>query len=176
MNILIPIILVITGIILIVLLVALLAKKGYDIKREIIINAPVQKAFDYLKYLKNWDNFSERVQADPEKKEAYKGTDGTEGFMIAWSGNKKVGEGEKEIISIVEGKKIETEIRFIKPFAVTGHTAMETETISGTQTKVTFHNSSTLPYPMNFLLLFVENGIAKDMERSLLCLKNILEK
>lgn len=37
-------------------------------------------------------------------------------------------------------------------------------------------NASTLKYPLNFLLLFVEKGIAKDMDKSLSVLKNILEK
>src|ERR1700753_1522756 len=124
MNILIIILLVIGSIIALLLIIALFAKKGYNINREIIINAPLQKVFDYLRYLKNWDNFNERATADPSKKEKFKGTDGTAGFIIAWSGNKKVGAGEKEIKLISEGKRIETEIRFVKPFVVVGHTNM----------------------------------------------------
>lgn len=176
MNILIAILLIIAGIIALILIIALVTKKKYDIHREVIINASLQKVFDYLKYLKNWDNFNERATADVDRKVEFKGTDGTVGFIYAWSGNKKVGEGEKEIMSISEGKKIETEIRFIKPFAVTGYTSMVTEPISDTRTKVIFSNASTLKYPLNFLLLFVEKGIANDMDISLASLKNILEK
>jgi Polyketide cyclase / dehydrase and lipid transport len=176
MNILITILFIIAGIVALFFIIALFTKKGYSIHREIIINAPLQKVFDYVKYFKNWDNFNERATADPGKKEEFKGTDGTPGFIIAWSGNKKVGEGEKEIKSITEGKKIETEIRFVKPFTAVGHTNMVTETVSDTQTKVIFSNTSNLKYPLNFLLLFVEEKIAKDMDTSLSTLKNILEK
>ena len=176
MNTLITILLVIAGIIALLLIIALFTKKGYNIQCEIIINAPLQKVFDYLKLLRNWDNFNERAVADPGRKNEFKGTDGTVGFIYAWSGNKKVGEGEKEIKAIVEGKKIETEIRFVKPFTVTGYTNMSTESVSGNQTKVTLSNASTLKYPLNILLLMVEKGIAKDMGISLSTLKNILEK
>ncbi len=176
MSILITVLLVIAGIIVLLLVIALVTKRGYSIQREIIIDVPPQKVFDYIKYLKNWDNFNERATADPGKKQVYQGTDGTPGFIIGWSGNKKVGEGEKEIKSISEGKKIETEIRFVKPFAVTGHSSMTTERMSDTKTKVIFSNASTLPYPLNILLLMVEKGIAKDMGTSLSVLKGILEK
>ncbi|MEO8086171.1 MAG: SRPBCC family protein [Bacteroidota bacterium] len=170
------ILLVIASIIALVLIVALFTKKGYDIHCEITIDAPLQKVFDYLKYIRNWDTFNERAVADPSRINEFKGTDGRVGFISAWRGNKKVGEGEKEIINIVEGKIIETEIRFVKPFAVTGHTNIGTEAVSEKQTKVTSSNASTLKYPLNFMLLFVEKGIAKDMEISLATLKDILEK
>lgn len=157
------------------LTIALFTKKGYNIQREIIIDAPLQKVFDYVKQLRNWDNFNERAVADPNKKNEFKGTDGMVGFIYAWSGNKKVGEGEKEIKAIVEGIKIETEIRFVKPFTAVGHTSIVTEPVPGNQTKVTFSNASTLKYPLNILIPMVEKGIAKDMYISLLTLKSILE-
>jgi hypothetical protein len=176
MNIFITVLLVIAGIIALLLVIALFTKRGYHIQREIIINAPLSKVFDYLKQLKNWDNFNERATADSDRKTVFKGTDGTVGFIYAWSGNKKVGEGEKEIMFISEGEKIDIEIRFIKPFTLTGYTSMVTESMSGNQTKVTFSNASTLKYPLNILLLLVEKGIAKDMDTSLSSLKDILEK
>ena len=176
MNILITVLLVIAFLIAVVLLIALFTKKGYNIQSKIIINAPVQNVFNYIRLIKNWDSFNERATADPSRKNEFKGTDGTVGFISAWSGNKRVGEGEKEIKFISEEKKIETEIRFVKPFAVTGYINISTESVSGNQTKVTMSNASTLKYPLNFLLLFVEKGIAKDMDVSLLKLKSILEQ
>ena len=56
MTILITILLVITGIIALLLIMALFMKKEHYVKREIIINAPRQKVFDYLKLLKNQDS------------------------------------------------------------------------------------------------------------------------
>ena len=34
----------------------------------------------------------------------FKGTDGEVGFISAWKGNKEVGEGEQEIIGLVENE------------------------------------------------------------------------
>lgn len=177
MNILITILLVLAGIIALLLIIALFTKKGYNVHREIIINAPVQKVFDYIKQLKNWDNFNKWAMADTGMKKEFKGTDGTVGFIYAWNGNKKAGEGEKEIKAIAEGKTFEWEIRFVRPFTAVGYTIMGTEpAVSGNQTKVTLSNASTLRYPLNIMVLLVEKMLPKDMDTSLSNLKTILEK
>ena len=176
MNIVITILLVIASIIALLLIIALLTKKEYNIQREIIINAPLQKVFDYIKQLKNWDNFNKWAMADPNMKREFKGTDGTVGFIYAWNGNKKAGEGEKEIKVIVEAKTFEWEIRFVRPMTLIGYTKMGTESLSDNQTKVTMSNASTLKYPFNIMISMVEKMLPKDMDTSLSSLKNILEK
>lgn len=109
MNIAVTILLVVAGITALLLIVALFMKKKHYVRREIVINAPRQKVFDFLKLLKNQDQFNKWAKADKDRKEETKGTDGTVGFIYSWSGNKSAGQGEKEIINIVEGQKIETE-------------------------------------------------------------------
>src|SRR4030095_1821982 len=104
MNIIITILLVVAGIIALLLIIALFMKREHYVKREIIINAPLQKVFDYVKLLKNQDQFNKHAKADPGRKEEFTGTDGTVGFIISWNGNKNVGEGQKEIKSIIKGK------------------------------------------------------------------------
>ncbi|MEY4876381.1 MAG: hypothetical protein RL708_1530 [Bacteroidota bacterium] len=127
MNTVIIILLIVVGIIALLLVIALFMKKEHFAKSETIINAPSQKVFDFLKLLKNQDKFNKYAKADPNRNWEYKGTDGTIGFIIAWNGNKDAGEGEKEIINLVEGKRIETQIRFVKPMVTTAHIIMETE-------------------------------------------------
>src|SRR3954468_11260504 len=117
MNILITILSIIACIIVLLLLIALFMKKEYKTYREIVVNAPLQKAFDYLKQIKNQDNFNKWIMVDPYMKKEFKGTDGSVGFIYAWNGNKEAGEGEQEIKAITEGKSIEMEIRFVRPFA-----------------------------------------------------------
>lgn len=176
MNTIITILLVVAGIIALLLLIALFMKKEHYVNREIIINAPLQKVFDFLKLLKNQDKFNKWAKTDPDRKWEYKGTDGTVGFIIAWSGNKNAGEGEKEIMNIIEGKKIETQIRFVRPMATVANVTMETETVTDNQTKVSFTNSGTLKYPMNIFIPMAEKKFPKEMDTSLSTLKNILEK
>ena len=177
MNILSTILLVIAGIIILLFIIAFFMKKDHYVKREIVINAPLQKVFDFLKLLKNQDQFNKWATTDKlNRKEEFKGTDGTVGFIYSWSGNKNAGQGEKEIKNIVEGKKIETEIRFVKPMRVTSYTIMETEFLSDNETKVYLINGGKLKYPINLMIPMAEKNFARDMDESLNKLKVILEK
>ena len=149
--------------------------KEHYVKREIIINAPRQKVFDYVILLKNQEEFNKNAAADADRKKEFKGTDGTVGFIIGRSGNKNAGEGEKEIKNIIEGKSIETEIRFVKPMTTSARIIMETESLSDDQTKVSWSNAGTLKYPINIMIPMMEKMLPKEMDSSLSTLKNILE-
>jgi hypothetical protein len=176
MNVIITIILVVAGIIALLLIIALFMRKEHYVNREIIINAPRQKVFDYLKLLKNQDEFNKHAMTAPDRKREFKGTDGTVGYIYAWGGNKKAGVGEKEIKNIIEGEKIETEIRFVRPMRAVAQIIMETESLSANQTKVKWSNAGDLKYPVNIFIPMMERSVAKDMDTSLSTLKNILEK
>ena len=176
MNVLITILLVVAGIIALLLFIALFMKREHYVKREIVINAPRQKVFDYIKLLKNQDEFNKHAMAGPDRNREFKGTDGTVGYIYAWSGDKNAGVGEKEIKNIIEGKRIETEIGFVKPMQITACVIMETESLSDNQTKVNWSNAGILKYPINVMIPMMEKSVAKDMDSSLLTLKNILEK
>src|ERR1700743_3195845 len=176
MNIVITILFIIAGIIVLLLLIALFMKKGYTTYQEIIIHAPRQKVFDYIKHIKNQDNFNKWIMIDPGMKKEFKGTDGTVGFIYAWNGNKEAGEGEQEIKSITEGKNIEMEIRFVRPFAGVAQAEMTAESLSDDQTKVSWSTASTMKYPLNIMLPMIVKMLEKDMGTSLTILKNILER
>jgi hypothetical protein len=176
MNILLIILLVIVSVIVLLLIMGFFMRKHHYVKREVVINAPRQKVFDYVKLLKNQDQFNKHAKADPNREEVYKGTDGTAGFIVSWNGNKNVGEGQKEIKNIIEGKRIDAEIRFVRPMRVTASIIMETESLGDNQTKVSWSNAGTLKYPINLFIPMMEKHVAKDMDSSLLTLKGILEK
>lgn len=166
-------------IIAIPLLVALFVKKDYAVEREISINKPKEAVFDYVKYLKNQDNFSKWATMDPDMKKTYRGTDGTVGFVSAWeSRNDDVGAGEQEITKITEGERIDYELRFIKPFESTEKAYMITEALGDNQTNVKWGFSGRMDYPMNLMLLFMdfEEMIGNDFETGLNRLKGELEK
>jgi hypothetical protein len=176
MNILFTSLLAVAGVIALLLVIALFIKKEHYVNREIIINAPSQKVFDYVRLLKNQETFNKHAMADADRQKEFKGTDGTVGYVYSWSGDKSAGVGEKEIKNIIEGKRIETEIRFTKPMVAVAAMIMETESLSDNQTRVNWSNRSTLNYPLNIMVPMIEKMIAKDMDGSLVTLKNILEK
>jgi hypothetical protein len=165
-------------IIAIPLVIAIFTKKDYAVEREITINTPKPEVFEYIKYLKNQDNYSKWALMDPAMKKEYKGTDGTVGFVSAWdSDNKDVGKGEQEIKNIKEGEKIDFELRFLKPMEDNANAAMETEAVTETQTKVKWGFNGKMPYPFNFMLLVMDMDemLGKDLETGLQNLKVILE-
>jgi hypothetical protein len=173
------ILIVIAVIIAIPLILALFVKKEYSVEREIIINKPKQEVYDYVKFLRNQNNFSKWANMDPAMRKEFRGTDGTVGFVSAWdSDDKNVGKGEQEITKIKEGERIDYEIRFIKPFESVAPAYMTTQAISANQTKVKWGFEGHMPYPMNVMQLFMDlpGMIGDDLQTGLNNLKNILEK
>ncbi len=113
---------------------------------------------------------------DPNMKKDFRGTDGTVGFVYAWDGNKNAGKGEQEIKNITEGERVDVEVRFEKPFEGIATAPIITEAVSENQTKVKWGMKGKSKYPMNFMNLFMNNMLGKDLETSLTTLKSILEK
>jgi hypothetical protein len=178
MNLLLTIVSGLVGLIVLLLIIAAFSKKKYSVSTEITIKQPKQLVFDYLKLLKNQDNFSKWALMDPSMSKEYRGTDGTVGFVSAWDSNKKnVGKGEQEIRKIKEGEQIDFEIRFIKPFAGLAQAYLTTDSLSDEVTLVKWGFTSKMAYPMNLMLLVMsmEKNIADDLHTGLLNLKKLLE-
>lgn len=172
------------GVVLLILIaipfiVALFVKKEYSVEREIIVRCDNNNVFEYIKFLKNQDDFSVWATMDPNMKKSYKGTDGKVGFISSWdSKDENVGTGEQEIIAIDEGKRIDFELRFIKPFKSTGKAYMSTEPMSPEETMVKWGFNGKMNYPTNIFLLFMdmEELLGKDLQIGLDNLKVELEK
>jgi uncharacterized protein YndB with AHSA1/START domain len=159
------------------LIVALFVKKEFAVEREVVINKPRDEVFNYVRYLKNHDNFNKWATIDPKMKKAYRGVDGTVGFVSVWeSENQEVGKSEHEIKGVTEGERIDFEIRFQEPFQSTDPAYMTTESVADNQTKVKSGYLGKMNYPTNLLCSFVQRKIGNDMETNLANLKAILEK
>jgi hypothetical protein len=161
------------------LVLAIFTKKEYHIEKMVTINRQKRTVFDYIRMLKNQDNFSVWAMMDPGMKKYFRGTDGNPGFVSGWeSNNKKVGKGEQEIKGITDGEKIDYEIRFIEPFAGIARASMETDSLSQNETRVTWQFDSRMNYPMNLMLLFMnmDKMVGNDLEKGLVNLKQVLEK
>lgn len=179
MKILKRIIISILSIILILLISALFVNQDYIVERQISINKPSQEVFDYVKFLKNQDNFSKWAMLDPEMKKTYSGTDGTVGFISAWdSQNEDLGAGSQEIMKINDGERIDFELRFLRPFESTEAAYITTEPVNEGQTKVTWGFNGKMIYPTNLMLLFIDfdEMLGPDLQQGLERLKLILEK
>lgn len=159
-------------------IIALFVQKEYSVVTQITIDKPVAEVFDYVKYLKNQDNFSVWAQMDPDMVKSYRGTDGTVGFVSRWESQlEDVGVGEQEIMRIDEGKRIDFELRFFSPFESTDPAFMSTEAAGAKQTLVQWGFDGHLDYPMNLMFLFLdfETMIGNDLNQGLEQLKQQLE-
>ncbi len=169
---------IIIGILAIIVLLALIAPKTYEVNRSILINQPLPEVFEYLKHIKNQDQWSPWKKKDPNMKQEFVGTDGEIGFISKWEGNKEVGIGEQEILGIEKNKQISSELRFFKPWKSVSQAYIKVDEIDANQTKVTWGFTGNNPIPMNVFMLFFnfEKSVGKDFDEGLESLKEILEK
>ena len=179
MKILKKVLLAVLAIVAILLIAGLFVSKDMNAETAIIIAKPTTEVFDYIKHLKNQDNYSKWATMDPAMKKDYRGTDGTVGFVSAWDSEKSdVGKGEQEIKKIVDGERVDFELRFIKPFESIAGAYMTTDSIAPNQTKVKWGFSGKMAYPFNIMRLFIdpEKAIGNDFATGLANLKAVLEK
>jgi uncharacterized protein YndB with AHSA1/START domain len=177
MKILKRILLAVVGIIIIILVFDLFINKEFSLSKEIVVNKPKQQVFDYVKLIKNQEQYSVWVMKDPNIKIVYTGIDGTIGAQSSWeSEDKNVGVGEQQIIELKDGESMKVELRFKKPFEGTNYATNTFTSVGDNQTKVTTTFTGKSKYPMNFMNLFMDMVLGKDMETNLNNMKTNLER
>jgi len=170
------ILIVLSSLIAFVLVLGLFMSRQYQIRREIVIDKPSDEVFDYVKHLKNQDNYSVWNMKDPHKKQVFTGNDGTVGFKNYWNGNDKVGEGEQEITAINPGKRVDVTVAFKRPFESTMQSYFTTEAMGNSATKVSWVIYGESSYPMNVTNIMLDSMLGEDIGKSLDNLKAVLEK
>lgn len=163
-------------IIVLIIVLGLIAPKKFETSRSIVINRELEDVFQYLKYIKNQDNWSPWKKKDPNMIQWYKGLDGETGFVAKWKGNKDVGEGEQEIINIIENESIDTQLRFFKPWKSESIGNLMVKSVEEGKTMVTWGFSGKNKFPFSIFMLFMsmDKMIGKDFEEGLESLKEIL--
>jgi hypothetical protein len=159
-----------------------LAPKEFIIERTIVVQKPIGQVFERLKYLKNHEEWNAWSRKDPTTKKEFVGTDGTIGFKSSWSSeNDELGTAEQEITGITEGKRMDTVIRFKKPFEGIFDSYIITESISEKETSVKLGMHDNMSFPMTVISFIVNDclgnrkKIEANMDESLRNLKGVLE-
>jgi len=157
------------------LIIALVMPTAFSYEVEIIVNKPKAEVFDYLKYLKNQNNWSVWILTATDMKQEYTGTDGTAGFISAWEG-KKAGKGAQELIKVTEGERVDTELRFEKPFKTTNKGYFITTAVDANKTKVVWGMAGDSPRLFNVISALMKGTLMKDFNQGLSNVKKNLEK
>ncbi|HEY2349311.1 MAG TPA: SRPBCC family protein [Puia sp.] len=174
--------LTVLGIIVVILLLIFLVfplfiRRRYTVEKQVLIERSNLSVFDFVKMLGNQVHYNKWVMMDPQVKRTSKGTDGTVGFISYWDSQvKNVGKGEQEITHIDTGSKLDSTVRFEKPFKNTARVTMTTIPVTAGQTRVIWKMDGQNKYPMNLTNLFIPGMLGKDMAESLGNLKSVLEK
>jgi hypothetical protein len=169
---------ILVGLVVLLFILSLIAPKTYHVFRSVEIAKPKSEVFNYLRSLKNMDDWSPWAKKDPNMEKKFTGTDGEVGSQSYWLGNKEVGEGEQEITKIVDGDRIEAELRFLKPFKSTSDCYTKVEDVGNGNTKVTWGFKGTNKFPMTIFSLFksMDSMVGPDFEEGMASLKEVLEK
>ncbi len=162
----------------VVAIAAVVTPTECKVEREITINRPKADVFNYVKMVKNQNTWGPWFKRDPAMKQEFRGNDGFVGFVSSWkSENAEVGSGEQEIKRIVEGERIETQLRFKEPFESQADAHLVMEATGSDTTKVKWGFTTSFPRPMNLMTLVVDmdEAVGKDFQEGLDNLKQILE-
>ncbi|GGA78163.1 hypothetical protein GCM10008015_18560 [Flavobacterium palustre] len=164
------------ALIVLLLVVALFVPKDYTVSVSATINTPKEKVFNYVKLIKNQEEYSVWVMQDPNVVMNYTGTDGTVGFKAEWnSKDDNVGEGSQQISKITDDR-IDVDLHFERPMKGDAKAATFVEDVSGNQTKITNEFYGHSDYPMNLMSLIGKKFITDAQTQNLANLKKILEK
>ncbi len=168
---------ILAAILVLLLFMASIAPKTYDVSRSIEINATKETIFPYLKFLEKQREWSPWSKKDPNMDTKLIGTDGEVGAVSYWKGNKDVGEGEQELTKIIDGKRVEGELRFFKPWKSESACYMDLEEISPDTNKVTWGFTGKNKFPFRIMMVFMsmDKMVGKDFEEGLQMLKRKLE-
>lgn len=169
---------IIAAIVLVFIVLAALAPKKYNMSRNIVIQKSRPEVYQYLKLMKNQDHWSPWKKRDPDMKQTFTGEDGTIGFISHWdSDHKQVGSGEQEILKLEENRRVESALRFFKPWKSESNGYFDMEDVGDNATKVTWGFYGTNKIPMNVMMLFynMDKAVGKDFEEGLNDLKSVLE-
>ena len=172
MKILKRIVLVLFILIALPLIIALFVPKEFHSEGSVVINKPKQEVFDYIKYVKNQDNFGVWQLSDPEMNTTEEGEDGTVGFKYSWD-SKKLGKGAQVITNIVENERMDSDMYFLEFDDKPCKAYITVEEQAPGQTLVKWGISGNTPYPWNLMSLL--HNMDDDFNKGLVNLKEILE-
>ena len=145
----------------------------FHVSRSIIINAPAERVFGVVSDFGTWTTWSPWLLAEPDAKVIVSEESSSVGSSYSWEGQ-VVGAGEMEHESLTPNRKIESEIRFLKPFKSISKVAFDiAETPDGTE--LTWHMHGSLPFFLFFMKPQMETFIGMDYDRGLKMLKEWIE-
>lgn len=144
------------GLILSILLIlGFIAPKRYDLVHVQQIAAPKSDVYPFLNTLQMMHQWSGIVPQSDEVIFTYGGTAGTVGSEVHWEHQGKAQEGRETITKVIPLDRIETDIRYIRPWESL-NSSVFTMTGEGDTTVIQWNFHGHSPFPFNIRHLFVD--------------------
>lgn len=163
------------GLIGLLLIIAALLPKVYNVEKTIVISRQVADVMGKVGDLNFYSQWNPWQQSGPTVKNTITGAAKTSGHRYAWEG-KKVGVGSLTLNSL-DDKHIHFDLEFLKPWKSKAKDNWLFEPWGdGNETKVTWQNSGNLPWPMASLMgpMIIKN-LNHQFEQGLGNLKKMCE-
>lgn len=162
--------------ILIVLAAAALQPATYSVTRSIAIKAPPEKIQPLISDFHQWTLWSPWEHLDPGMTRTFSGAPKDLGAVYAWQGNREVGAGRMEVISLTPSK-----VGIKLDFYVPVHSSSLTDFVlepKGDITQVTWTMSGKTDYVAKLMGIFVsmDSMIGPAFDSGLSKLKAVAEK
>jgi hypothetical protein len=152
-----------------------MAKTPFTVSSSRTINAGIDAIRPWIVDFHRWEQWSPWEKLDPGMRHDYSGPESGEGARMAWSGNRKAGEGVMTIRSVSEDN-VMIDLEFIKPFRDKNITrfslAPEGE---GTVVEWSMNGEQGLLMRIMGKLMSMDQRIAKDFDEGLAALARCVE-
>lgn len=142
---------ILLAIIAALLIAAALMPSRYNVEKSAIIKKPAGEVMGYIGNLNHYRDWNPWAKMEPTATATITGTPMVPGHKYHWQG-KKIGVGELRLIS-ADSKHIHFDLQFFKPWKSLAKDNWLFEPWGdGTETKITWQNSGTLPWPVARLI------------------------
>jgi len=163
------------GLIIFFLVVAALLPKLYNVEKTVIIKKPVATVMGCVSNLNQYAVWNPWQKSEPNAASTITGTPGTPGHKYEWHG-KKIGVGSLTISSI-DDKHIHFSLDFLKPWKTNAKDNWLFEPWGDGETKVTWQNSGSLPWPIARLMgPIINKNLNHQFSEGLVNLKKLCEE
>lgn len=148
----------------------------FKMSRSGRISAPPKNIFPHVNELKKWDAWSPWAKLDPNAKNTFEGPAAGVGSAMAWSGNKKIGEGRMTITESHPNRLIQIRLEFLRPFKTTNTGEFEFKADNnGTIVVWSMAGKSNVFFKLFGLFMNCDDMAGKDFEKGLASLKAVSE-
>ncbi len=155
-------------VVIVFVIVVSLRPSRFQVTRTVSISAPPAVVFTQVNDFHNWQAWSPWAKLDPTATNTFEGSSAGKGAIMAWSGNKKVGEGRMTVTESRSTDLIRIKLDFVRPFPGTSFVEFNFKPLEN-QTAVTWTMTGEHNFIARAFCMFMnmDKMVGGDFERGL---------